>query len=69
MWHFLLRWLACLAVVAACCLPVHAQPAGKMETNKGVDNSDKVPAGQSAFAAFATLLVLVVACMPSRKRP
>ena len=40
-----------------------------METNKGVDNSDKVPAGQSAFAAFATLLVLVVACMPSRKRP
>jgi hypothetical protein len=72
MWRKLLSQLAALIVVAATCLPVaHAQhPPMRIEydATTGEKKERGPPALQYSFAAFSTIIVMVILCMPSRKR-
>jgi hypothetical protein len=64
-WRCIRRWLASLLVVGALVLPVSAQ-----EQPPGQEKSDDRAPPALAYALLfgATLLVLVIVCMPSRKR-
>jgi len=72
MWRRLCSWLAFLFVLVALgSSPVFAQqrPPGRMQYT---DQSDRPehgpPALQYAVAAVSTIIVMVILCMPSRKR-
>lgn len=61
----LLRWVGSLLVWGVLCLPLAAQApdAAKPETI-----SRNPPAPQYALAAIAAILILLIICMPTRKR-
>ena len=65
MWCRMLRWLASFLFMGALALPVCAQVPGP-----GQDKAQEraPPALPYTLALGATLLVLVIVCMPSRKR-
>jgi hypothetical protein len=67
----LLRWVAPLAVAAACCLPAHAQRfGGENYRGEGLtsETSSRTPALPYAIAILYAMIVLVVVCTPSRKQ-
>ena len=62
----LLRWIGALFLCLMLCAPSSAQaPAPAPKTP---DVARNPPAPQYALAVIATILVLVIICMPSRKR-
>jgi len=64
-WHRIRRWLASLLLLGALALPVSAQE-GPPGQDKPDDRSP--PALAYALLFGGTLLILVIVCMPSRKR-
>jgi len=64
MWQHLRQFGAALLVLAVCCLPASAQ-----DDNPFLKRPEKgPPVAEFAVATIATMMVLVVVCMPSRKR-
>jgi hypothetical protein len=73
MWRGLLTWLASFLITVATCLPpAHAQkPAERMTYSSDPNAEPKErgpPALQYTLAVLAAILVLVILCMPSRKK-
>jgi hypothetical protein len=70
-WRRLCSWLAPLLVlVAVTCVPVFAQkPQNRMQyKDQGEDKEFGPPAFQYTVAAVSTIIIMVILCMPSRKR-
>jgi hypothetical protein len=73
MWRGFLTWLASFLVMAATCLPAaHAQKPPERITYSNDPNAEPKergpPALQYALAVLGAILVLVILCMPSRKK-
>jgi hypothetical protein len=75
MWRTILRWAAALLAALTLCLPISFAQQRKDYTmtysNTGEPEEGSkhgTPALQYAIAVLAVILVLVILCMPSRKR-
>lgn len=66
MWRRLLHWFACLAAAGSLALPAPAQAPGAKE--KAPPFEPRPPVFEYALAFIATGVVLIIVCMPSRKR-
>jgi hypothetical protein len=71
MWRRLVRWLAPVLVIGALALPVFGQsrPPGRMQYKDQEEEKEHgPPALQYTVAAVSTIIILIILCMPSRKR-
>jgi hypothetical protein len=72
MWRFILRSLASLFMCAVLISPtLRAELTNRLNPSGATTDEDKKrapPALQYAVASLSTILILVILCMPSRKR-
>jgi hypothetical protein len=66
--RFLFSVLASVLLSCGMASGVQAQPARGNAGTGGDEKDDHVPGLQYAVAALSAILVLVIICMPSRKR-
>jgi hypothetical protein len=71
MWRWLLRCLACLLLLGACFLS--AARAGPLDgpikdTPMTEEERERTPGLQIFLAFLSTVAVMVIVCMPARKR-
>ena len=64
MWRRVLRWLASLFLVGALALPVSAQEIPGQEKKE----ERRPPAFEYALSIIGIMIVLLIICMPTRKR-
>ncbi len=64
MWRRVLRWLGSLLVVGALALPAPAQELPGQEKKE----ERRPPAFEHALSIVGIMIVLLIICMPTRKR-
>jgi hypothetical protein len=64
--RILVKWAGAM-LLAWGCLVSEAHAQSNVQTQTG-EKEDRVPALQYTLAALMTILILLIACMPSRKR-
>ncbi len=65
MWRRIFRWLASILLAGALTCPVSAQEPPPGEKDK---TERRPPAFEYALSIVGVMLVLVIICMPTRKR-